>query len=78
MFALYKEMTDNHAEDESTIKEKAKIYQHPKKEYEVAVNDAAAILALQEPVLLSQRGKPVILLIRVLRVGASKDVSETL
>ena len=44
----------------------------------MAVNDAAAILALQEPVRLSQRGKPVILLIRVLRVGASKDVSETL
>ena len=44
-------------EEDSTIKEKAKIYNPPKKQYKVAVNNAAISLAMQDPALILQKGK---------------------
>ena len=44
-------------EEDSTIKEKAKIYNPPKKQYKVAVNNAAISLAMQDPALQSPIAK---------------------
>ena len=50
-------MATTSGEECSNITERAKIYKNPKTDYEVAVNDAAVQLALENPTSLLERGK---------------------